>query len=145
MSVNICFLYDTYFGRHLLRSILSNHPVSLNSTTMATSTVIICKSCQQPTNNSEPLKCNGICSGFFQHATVRCSGVKHEVSKLFKNGQYPNIKYVCTECNSIKLIHLLKAIEICNDNVKQLDIKVDNIKGVCDQNSRRVNIRDRFR
>lgn len=96
-----------------------------------------CKSCQLSINVSESLKCNGVCEEYF-HPVVKCSNIKGEMAKQIIKKSFPNLHYVCDDCSGGKIFHVLKAVEICNEGVKDFDSKLEEISNFCKKNSNRV-------
>lgn len=99
----------------------------------------VCKACNLSIEEQETVKCSGICGSEF-HAKIKCARIRSDLAKQIKKSSSPYIKYVCEDCKEIKIIHVLKAVQICNDNVKALDNKLDDFTNICNRNFRRVSI-----
>lgn len=83
-----------------------------------------CGSCSLELNNSDYVTCSGICERNF-HGKLACSGIRNDTAKLINKHQ--QVRYVCEECDQLKISHVLRAITICNDNVLNMQTKIDDI------------------
>ena len=85
---------------------------------------------------TDVLQCNGVCEPYF-HATIKCSSIRNDIAKIIL--KHPNnVKYLCHDCNSVKSVHILKVIEICNKNVCEVDQKSEAALQSLNKFSRRV-------
>ena len=113
------------------------NPVTSTLSINQSDTMAVCKTCNLAIEEQEIVKCSGVC-GFVFHARLKCGGIKSDLAKQMK--KCTSVRYVCEECKDIKSIHIIKAIEMCNANVKLLDDKLENILNYCNKNSRRVSV-----
>lgn len=83
-----------------------------------------CGSCKVKFVNDDFVVCQGVCERSY-HATVKCSGVKQDLLKTVVKSR--NLKYVCNECSHAKFCHILKAIQMCNENVLSMQGKLEHV------------------
>lgn len=94
-----------------------------------------CSTCSNTSKSEDFVTCGGICERSF-HATLKCSGLRNDYAKIVS--KVVNLSFVCDECRSARMFHVLESVRTCNTNVLLIRDKFDNVHALLMSSTRRL-------